>query len=61
MTLPTLQDAHLVNDRSLSASIRLFNGAVVFSFMLHPSGDMFYKHLMVNTEGHNFETIPVFA
>lgn len=60
--LPTLnlQDVHLVNDRSLSFSVRMFNGAAVFHGMIHPSGSMFYRHLMVRTEGHTYETIPVF-
>lgn len=61
MFLPNFQDAHLVNDRSLSAVIRLFNGKVVYSFMMHPVNGVFYQHLMVNTEDHNFETIPVYS
>jgi hypothetical protein len=61
MYFPTLTNAHLVNNRSLSADIRLFGGKVIFSFMVDPSGNMFYKHLMVNVAGHEFETIPVFG
>lgn len=61
MYFPTLTNAHLVNGRSLSADVRMFDGKVVFSFMMDPSGVLIYKHLMVNTEGHTFETIPVFA
>lgn len=61
MFMPILTDAHLVNGRSLSAQIRMFDGKVIYSFMLHPEGRFIYQHLMVNTVDHEFETIPVFA
>lgn len=58
--LPRLFNAHLVNGRTLSAEIRMFNGKVVFAFMVSPEGRWVYQHLMVNTVGHQYETIPIY-
>lgn len=60
MLLPDLTNAYLVNNRSLSVQIRMFDGGAIFTAMIYPDGDMYYKHLMVRTEGHLYKTIPVF-
>lgn len=57
----SLNDAHIVNDRTLAASIRMFDGAAVFSFMLNKYGDFIYKHLMVRTENSIYESVPLFS
>lgn len=55
------QDAHLVNERSLSFTIRMFDGAAYFHGMIDPMGEMIYKHLMIrHGAGYNYETVPVF-
>jgi hypothetical protein len=64
MILPTITNSHLINERTLSAEIRMFDSQAIFSFMVHPDGRMFYKHLMVRLEnktgGHGYETVPVY-
>lgn len=58
--LPILSNAHLVNERTLSAEIQMFNGKVIFAFMISPRGNWVFQHLMVNTVGHEYETIPIY-
>lgn len=58
--LPTFEDAHLVNGRTLSARFtigRTTDGPIIASLMVTPDGRRIYSHLMYPRQDGSYQSL----
>lgn len=59
MMFPTLNDAHLVNGRTLSFTVPFLNGRLVLHGMVNPDGKFIYRNLLASIDG-DWKIVPVY-